>query len=240
MGWKPETGFIASRWEGYTEASFLYLLALGSPTRPLAPDTWEKWKTPSATVEGYPVFGGPHPLFWAQMTPGYFDLRGLRDRQNRDWWTNFRNDHLANHAYCARNAGTFKTYSDALFGITACDQPPPVGYGAQDPADGKNDGTVAPTAALAAFPFAPDLARAALRALWNEHRARIWGRYGFANAFNVDKNWYDPDVIGIDLGMMLLAIENHRTGLLWRLMRSHPATKKALAAAGLRRSVKTN
>jgi hypothetical protein len=146
-----------------------------------------------------------------------------------------RNTHLANHAYCARSAGRFTTYSDTIWGITACDKPPPVGYGAQAPVDGRNDGTVAPTAALASFFITPELARASLRALWEQYRDRLWGLYGFSNAFNVDKDWYDQDVLGIDLGMMLLGIENHRTGLTWRLMRSHPAVKKGLAAAGMRR-----
>src|SRR5207253_6942909 len=181
---------------------------------------------------GYPVFGGPAPLFWAQMAPGYYDLRGLRDRQGNDWWRNYRNAHLANHAYCARNPEKRKTYSGLIWGITACDQPD--GYGADLPAAGKSRGTVAPTAAIGGIFIVPDLATASLRALWERHRDRLWGRYGFADAFNLDANWYDPDVIGIDLGMMLLAIENHRTGLIWRLMASHPAVKKGLAAAGMR------
>ena len=236
MGWKPETGWLDARWDTYNEASFLYLLAMGAPpAHALGRESWDRWKVETARVEGFPVFGGATPLFFAQMAPGYFDLRGVRDRQNRDWWTNFQNTHRANHAYCARNPQRSRTYSSTIWGITACDQPPPVGYGAQEPADGRNDGTVAPTAMLSGFPFVPDLARASLRALWEQYRDRIWGRYGFANAFNVDKDWYDPDVIGIDLGMMLLAIENHRTGLIWRLMRAHPAVEKGMKAAGMRR-----
>lgn len=234
-GWKPEDGWLPNRWARYDEASFLYLLAMGSPTHAVGPDAWDQWEVKQATVEGFPVFGGPTPAFMAQMTPAYFDLRGRRDRQNRDWWTNFANAHRANHAYCARNPEKRRTYSNTVWGITACDQPPPVGYGAQEPRDGANDGTVAPTAAIAGITFVPALARAALRAFWDQHRARIWGRYGFSNAFNMDKNWYDPDVIGIDLGMMLLALENHRSGLVWRLMASHPGVKRGLEAAGMRR-----
>ncbi|MBV9850753.1 MAG: hypothetical protein JO250_13855 [Armatimonadetes bacterium] len=236
MGWKPETGWLGTRWAGYSEASFLYLLALGSPTHPIAPRCWATWDTPLTRVEGHPVFGGPTPLFMAQMASGYFDLGGMRDGQGRDWWANFRNAHLANHAYCARNPQHRKTYSGAIWGITACDQPPPVGYGAQVPADGRNDGTVAPTAAVGAIVFAPELARASLHALYPEYRGRIWGRYGFSNAFNADKNWYDRDVIGIDLGMMLLALENARSGLVWRLMRRVPGVKRGLAAAGFHRA----
>ena len=64
-----------------------------------------------------------------------------------------------------------------------------------------------------------------------------WGRYGFANAINPSRNWNDTDVIGIDLGMMLLAVENHRTGLIWRLMASHPAIQKGMSAAGFHKVV---
>lgn len=231
MGWKPEEGFLKSRWSGYTEATYLFLLALGAP-RGLPRALWDRWEFPETTLEGLRVFGGPSPIFWAQMTPGYFDLRRRRDRQGRDWWKNFENAHRANAAYCARNAERFQTYRDGVWGITACDQPPPVGYGAQSPRDGDNDGTAAPTAALAGVLFVPALAERALRTLHGRHRGRLWGRYGFANAFNVDKDWYDPDVLGIDLGMMLLAIENRRSGLIWRLTARHPILQKGITAAG--------
>ena len=83
---------------------------------------------------------------------------------------------------------------------------------------------------------APELAKPSLRALWDRERGRLCGRYGFGNAFNLDEDWYDPDVLGIDLGMMLLAVENRRTGLIWRLMSSSPVVKMGLAAAGFRRA----
>jgi hypothetical protein len=234
MGWKPEDGFLKSRWDHYDESAYIYLLAMGAPKHNLPADVWSSWKVGETTLEGFPILGVPGPLFWVQMTPAYYDLRGLRDRQGRDWWKNFENTHRANHAYCARNAGKFKTYAETIWGITACDQPPPVGYGAQDPVDGKNDGTVAPTAALASIVFVPDIARRTLVDLYARYREKIWGSYGFANAFNVDKSWYDGDVLGIDLGMMLLAMENHRSGLIWKLMKGQPAIQKGLKAAGFR------
>lgn len=235
MGWKPGSGFLSSRWQGYSEAFFLYCLALGSRTHPLAPSAWDGWRISSETLEGCtPVFGGAQPLFMAQMAAGYIDVRGLHDRQGRDWWAAWRNAHLADHAYCARNPERRKTYAEGFWGVSANDQPPPVGYGANRPADGQNDGTVAPTAMLAAVMFSPDLANSALHTLWRKHGPQLWGRYGFANAFNVDKNWHDKDVIGIDLGMMMLAVENARTGLVWRLLRADPIIKKGLAAAGFR------
>jgi hypothetical protein len=246
MGWKPESGFLAHRWYEYSEASYIYLLALGSPTFALPPEAWDSWGVEPAKepLEGLPVLGGPGPLFMAQMTPGYFDLRGMRDRAGHDWWTNFVNAHRANYRYCARRSDLYPKHSGPLWGITACDQPPRKpgegnGYGAQEPVDGRNDGTIAPTAALAGMLFLPEEARTFLRDLQTHYRSRLWGRYGFSNAFNPRRDWYDIDVIGIDLGMMLLCLENQRSGLLWHLMKTHPMTKKALAAAGFTKAKKS-
>jgi hypothetical protein len=239
MGWKPESGFLEGRWARYDEASYLYLLAMGAPRYPLPPSVWDRWEVGETTLEGFKILGRPGPLFFVQMTPAYFDLRGQKDRLGRDWWLNFENTHRANHRYCARNAAKFKTYSETIWGITACDQPPDKpgegnGYGADEPVDGNNRGTVAPTAALAGILFVPEISKRTIVTLYTQYKDRIWGRYGFANAFNVDQNWYDTDVLGIDLGMMLLAIENSRSGLIWKLMRSHPAMQKGMRAAGFR------
>ena len=232
MGWKPETGWIDSRWQGYSEASYLYWLALGSGSQSLPPKAWDAWQVKPAVLEGYAVFGGADPLFMAQMAPGYYDVRGRRDRQGRDWWAAWNNAHLADRAYCARNPDGRKTYAEGFWGITACDQPQPRGYGANWPAAGHDDGTVAPTAMLAGVIFTPAQSEAALADLWQKHRAQLWGRYGFSNAFNVDKDWYDTDVIGIDLGMMLLAVENAHTGLIWHLLKPDPVIAHGLQAAG--------
>lgn len=233
MGWKPGSGFLSARWQGYSEAFFLYCLALGSRTHPLTPNVWDNWHISQETREGRtPVFGGAQPLFMAQMASGYVNVQNFRDRLGRDWWTAWRNAHLADRAYCARNPEHRKTYAEGFWGINADDLPPPVGYGANRPVNGANDGTVAPTAMLAGIMFIPEAADTALRNLWQKHGPQLWGRYGFSNAFNVDKSWYDGDVIGIDLGMMLLAVENAHTGLIWRLTRTDPVIQKGLAAAG--------
>ena len=232
MGWKPESGWLPARWSGYSEATFLYLLAMGARQHPLPPSAWDGWQIQPTTLEGYPVFGGAQPLFMAQMTAGFVDLRGRQDRPRRDWWTAWGNAVRADHAYCARNPEVRRTYAEGFWGLNADDLPPPAGYGVNRPTDGQNDGTVSPTAMLASVLYAPDLAQAALSNLWNRHRQQLWGRYGFSNAFNVDRDWYDQDVIGIDLGMMLLAVEDARTGLVWHLMDTDPVLQKGLAAAG--------
>lgn len=237
MGWRPESGFLDSRWHRYDEASYLYLLAMGAPKYALPSDSWERWEVGETTLEGFPVYAPLGPLFWAQMTPAYYDLRGKKDRKGRDWWKNFENSHRGNHAYCANHPDLYPRHQEPIWGITACDQPPAKpgegkGYGAQDPVDGKNDGTIAPTAALAGVLFIPEIASRTMTDLFRNYRPQLWGQYGFSNACNPKKNWYDEDVIGIDLGMMLLAIENQRSGLIWKLMAAHPVGQKGLRAAG--------
>ncbi len=230
MGWQPETGWINSRWRGYSEASCLYWLAMGSRSHPVSPDTWDAWDVVLTKLEGYPVFGGPEPLFMAQMAPAFINVDSLRDRQGRDWWNAWRNAHLADHAFCRRNPDSSKTFAEGFWGISANDQPD--GYGADYPAAGRSRGTVSPTAMLTSVIFTPNLAHSALQNIWRKHGSRIWGRYGFSNAFNVEKNWYDKDVIGIDLGMMLLADENAHSGLIWRLMNTDAVIRRGLSAAG--------
>ncbi|HEX5324733.1 MAG TPA: glucoamylase family protein, partial [Capsulimonadaceae bacterium] len=158
----------------------------------------------------------------------------LRDRNGYDFWVNFTNANLANHAFCIRNPDHFKTYSGSIWAVNASDAPD--GYGAEDDRKGGDNGTVSPTGAIASMCFAPELGRQSLRALYSQYRDKAWGRYGFSNAFNVDKNWYDKDVIGIDLGMMLIATENHRSGLIWRLVMRLPFAQKGMAAAGFHRT----
>jgi hypothetical protein len=233
MGWNPEKGFLSARWQGYNESAFLYLLALGTPAPHNLPrSSWNGWQFKTVRVEGYDLFGGPSPIFMAQMTPGFFDLRGLRDRQGRDWWSAWRNAHLADQAYCGRSAAN-KTYAAGFWAINASDQPG--GYGADSPVDGGNTGTVSPTGMLAGAVFTPERSAKSLADLWTL-RDRIWGRYGFCNAFNLEKNWYDTDVIGIDLGMMLLMTENARSGFIWRLAGHSSYARRGLAAAGFHRA----
>ena len=232
MGWHPESGWIPARWQGYTEAFYLYILAMGTPGDGLTPRDWDGLTTERTTLEGFPVFGGAEPLFMAQMAPGYLNVRGLQDRKGLNWWAAWHNAHLADHTYCARNPDSRKTYAEGFWGVSANDQPD--GYGADQPETGHNRGTVSPTAMLSSVIFTPDLARTALDNLWQKHGPQLWGRYGFSNAFNVDQNWYDTDVIGIDLGMMLLTMENARSGLIWRLTNSDLVFTKGLKAAGFR------
>ena len=123
-----------------------------------------------------------------------------------------------------------QTYAQGFWGLNASDGPD--GYAAYGAMDGSENGTVSPTGAISAITFVPTLALSIARSLYEKFEQRLWGKYGFSNALNIDRDWYDRDVIGIDLGMALLAIENHRTGLVWTLMHNFYSTAPALRAAG--------
>jgi hypothetical protein len=216
MGFKPESGFLPVRWTGYSEALYLYLLGL-SGSLPQA--AWDAWS--------FPLTAAPTPLFWVQMASGYFDLSQKKDSHGRDWAKNALAQYRLHLAFCKEHPNL---YPDGLFGINACDQPPPLGYGAQEPREGRHDGTICPTAILAALPVVPKEAKVALASL--EKRSEP-GPYGWPNAVNFSKNWTDTDVLGIDLGMALLALENRRSGLVWRLLRKNAAIVRGLKRAGL-------
>lgn len=234
MGWKPESGWLPNDWSGWNESPFLYILAMGSPNHSISADAWSKLSFRAAKVEGYAVIGGPTPLFMAQMGAGLIDFRNMRDSHGVDLWVNSVNAHRANHAYCVHNTTKFKTYAAGLWGVSANDLPPPAGYGAQSDTDGNNDGTVSPSAAITSILFTPDIGQSTLQLLATQHKTQIWGKYGFSDALNVDKNWYDRDVIGIDLGMMLVALEDYRTGLIWHLCRQSTVLGTGLRKAGFR------
>jgi hypothetical protein len=168
-----------------------------------------------------------------QMAHAYYDFKDLRDPLGWDYWVSSANATRINRQFCIDNASKRKTYGPQTWGLNASDGPDGyIAYGVPAP----EDGTVSPSGALASILFTPDLSKAAAREMYSRFGDRIWGRYGFADSFNVDRGWYDPDVIGIDLGMVLLAIEDYRTGRIWKLLRSHPATVRALEAAGLRKT----
>lgn len=232
-GWTPEKGFIENDWDSYCELMLIYLLGLGAKRDPLPPASWLAWTRPEVTTAGMTTLAGG-PLFMHQMAHAYYDFRGLRDPLGFDYWVSSANATRINRQFCIDNASKRKTYGPQIWGLNASDGPDGYkAYGVPAP----EDGTVSPTGVLASLLFTPALSKSAAREMYARFGSRIWGPYGFADSFNVDRDWYDPDVIGIDLGMALLAIEDHRTGLIWKLMRSHPAAARALKAAGFHKTV---
>jgi hypothetical protein len=222
MGWKPESGFLTSRWDHFDESLYLQILALGSP-KGVSQATWDGLDIAKMTH-----FGAPGPIFWSQMAYGWLDLRDKKDRQGRDWWKNAKYWHQFHVEYCQKHP---EKYPSGLFGINASDNPS--GYGASNPVEGQDDGTITPTGVAASVLFLPEIATKTLLVLKSEYGAKIWGRYGFSNAINTSKDWYDKDVIGIDLGMALLAIENVKSGLVWKATTQHAVIRKGLQKAGI-------
>ncbi len=227
-GWTPEKGFLTNNWDHYCELMFLYLLGLGSRRDPLPAESWTAWERNVVSYGGRTTLAGG-PIFMHQMAHGYYNFRDRRDNLGWDYWVSSVEATLMNRQYCLDRAGTRKTYGPNVWGLNASDGPD--GYRAYGVLE-EEDGTVSPTGAIASVIFTPKLSTAVAQTLYTRFWEKLWGQYGFANAFNLDRDWVDPDVIGIDLGMALIAIEDHRTGLIWRLLASHPSTPRALQCAG--------
>ncbi len=227
-GWKPETGFLPNDWDSFCELVVLYMLGLGSRTDPLPAESWSAWRRGKYEYAGITTIAAG-PLFWHQMSQGYYDLRRRKDSLGYDYHQAAVSATRIHRQFCLDNPTKRKGYGAHGWGINACDGPDGyVAYGVPSP----EDGTLAPTAVLAAVAVDPKGAMETALHIRRTFGSRVWGRYGFVNAYNVDRNWFDKDVIGIDLGMALLAIENYRSGLIWNLMESHPSTQRAMRKAG--------
>ena len=233
MGWMPEHGFLPNRWDFYSELMVLYLLALGSPTHPIPSGSWQAWKRLEGEYGGHRCIEGG-PLFMHQYTHAFVDFKGRKDRLGYDYFENSVQCTLANRQFTMDQMARFKTYDEHVWGLTASDTPAGGydAYGAPPSAWARHDGTVNPSAPAGSIIFTPELSIAALRTIYNRYGHRLWGRYGFGSAFNVDRQWWSREVVGIDTGITLLMIENYRSGLIQDVFMSHPAVRKALDVAG--------
>lgn len=266
MGWHPETGFIRSDWDIYNEGMLLYLLALGSPTHPLPAETWAAWTRrfePSWTDR----HGDPHlhfpPLFGHQYSHVWVNFRGIKDSyiaaKGIDYFENSRRATYAQRGYAAQNTNGWAGYSQDVWGLTACDGPGDFkltldgrereffSYSARGPGD-RDDGTIAPTAALGSIAFAPEIVVPAAKAMHARYGRAIYGQYGFFDSFNPTLTatsadlkhgkvvpgvgWVDSDYLGIDQGPIVCMIENWRTGLVWKTMQKNPHLRRGLERAG--------
>lgn len=230
-GWKPETGFLNSRWNNYSEHLFLNLLAMGSPTHPIPAACWEAWERNVGEYKGFKTFA-TGPLFTHQYSQAFVDFRGRRDTRGFDYFESAVQATLANRQFCLDQSARFKTYGSNVWGLSACDRPGG-GYEAYGAPPGVpvHDGTIAPWATAAAVAFAPEAALDAINFMHAQFCQRLWGRYGFSNAFNLDRDWFAADVIGIDLGAAALLIENHLTGKPWQWFTRIPEIQTALKQA---------
>ncbi|MHB2017348.1 MAG: glucoamylase family protein [Candidatus Xenobia bacterium] len=228
--------FIPSRWDHYDESSILDILAIGSRTHPIPPSTWQEVKRQMGDYKGHQALISP-PLFTHQYSQLYLDLRGLTDGKF-DYFDSSREATLINRQYCIDREKEFKTFGPDSWGLTASDGPDGYrAYGAP-PGTPDTDGTVAPTGPIGSYEFTPRKSYAALQHMVDDGNGRLWGRYGLTDAYNDDRHWMSPDVLGIDQGAETLSIENARTGLIWKLFMANPGVQRGLALAGFHPSGK--
>jgi hypothetical protein len=255
-GWRPETGFIPHRWEGYDEGLLLNVLGLGSTAHPLPAESFPaycatyQWKK----IDGRELlYSGP--LFTHQLSHLWIDFRGIRDQFMRDhdsdYFENTRQATFVQQEYASRNPLGFVGYGEYCWGFTACDGPGWVkrkvdgverqffDYIARGAPFGPDDGTVAPWVVVASLPFAPEIVIPTVR-----HFAHLdlgmTRPYGFKPSFNQTFTapdsatgwWVTPYHFGIDQGPVALMIENYRSGLIWNLMRRCPPIVTGLRRAG--------
>jgi hypothetical protein len=240
--WSPNHNFaINLALRGFNETHIVYLLAVASPVEAynIPPQLYHTgWAggnyTTSASYYGYPLGVGGFrggPLFFS-----HYSYLGFDPRNRRDAYANYfvRNTYhtLINRAHCIANPYNRVGYSADNWGLTASDDPF-VGYLAHEPGNAQLDnGTIAPTAALSSMPYTPAFSMQALKYFYREQGARLWGPYGFYDAFNLGANWFANSYLAIDQGPIICMIENHRTGLLWDLFMQNPEIAPALEAVG--------
>lgn len=255
-GWTPEKGFLRYRWRGYSEALLLYLLALGSPTHPIPKHCYPAW---TATYQWKKLYGLEFlyagPLFIHQLSHLWVDFRGIRDRvmcdKKLDYFENSRRAAYAHQRYAMRNPQGFAGYGEFCWGITACEGPGPAeleidgkrrtffDYRARSIPYGPDDGTLAPWAAIASLPFAPEIVIPTIRHM-HEMGVGQASPYGFEATFNPTFpsdsgkpcGWVSPRNFGLNDGPIVLMIENYLSGFVWKLMRRCPGLVRGLKRAG--------
>ena len=258
-GYKPRSGFLKYRWEGYDEALLLYVLGLGSPTYPLPDESYAAWSSTYAWKKIYDyefVYAGP--LFVHQLSHIWIDFRGIQDAYMRekglDYFENSRRATYVQRAYAIHNPLEFAFYDKECWGITASDGPGPAtlkvdgverqffDYLARGVPHGPDDGTLAPWAVVASLPFAPEIVLPAIRYFTDRVKLTQSDAYGFKASFNPTYpvksdnpyGWVSPWNYGLNQGPIAFMIENQRSGLVWRLMRQCPYIVEGLRRAGFR------
>ena len=255
-GWKPESGFLPHRYQGYDEGLLLYILGLGSPTHPLPPESYAGY---CATYQWKKIYGREllysGPLFTHQLSHLWVDFRGIRDafmrERGSDYFENSRQATFVQQEYAIRNPLGFEGYGEYCWGFTACDGPGWTtrtvngverqfyDYIARGAPFGPDDGTVAPWVVVASLPFAPEIVIPSLRHFAGLNLG-MTTPYGFKPSFNesfaVEDSptgwWVTPHHFGIDQGPVVLMIENYRSGLIWDIMRRNSYVVEGLRRAG--------
>ncbi|MDB5193485.1 MAG: beta-glucosidase [Segetibacter sp.] len=241
--WSPnyswEMNFPVS---GYNECLIMYVLAASSPTHGVPAEVYhEGWAkngkiNETTTKYGYPLnlahngadeYGGP--LFWAHYSYLGLDPRGLKDRY-ADYWQHNKNHTLINYSWCVENPKKFKGYGKDSWGLTASYSVK--GYAGHAPGMDRDLGVISPTAALSSMPYSPEQSMQAMKHWYKDLGDKVYGVYGFYDAFSETENWFPKRYLAIDQGPIVVMMENHRTGLLWNLFMSCPEVQQGLKKLG--------
>ena len=247
--WSPTYGWQMNfPVHGYNECLIMYVLAAASPTHSVPAEVYhEGWaelgkindvNKPDGIAAGYPYKlqmkhqgdawnGGP--LFWAHYSYLGLDPHGLKDKY-ADYWKENTTQALINYQWCVDNPKKFKGYGANNWGLTSSYSVD--GYAGHAPTMDRDLGVISPTAALSSFPYTPQQSMAAMKHWYNDMKPKLWGPYGFYDAFSEQQNWCLPRYLAIDQGPIVVMMENYRTGLLWKLFMSCPEVKAGLTKLG--------
>jgi hypothetical protein len=240
-GVRPGSGFLDSRWTTYSEASALYLLAIGSTRHPIPVESWYAWLRPEVQFDQWTFVSGG-PLFTHQFSHAWVDFRHQMDGDPSyiNW---FQNSILATYAhrdFCLSLQSRYRDYGPNMWGITVSDSPSGYVVWGGPPSAGPINGTVVPCAAAGSLMFAPQICLPVLREMFSLYGEKVYGRYGFTDAFNPNwkdqKLWVNQDVVGIDVGISLLSIENCLTGNIWRWFMRNQYVRGAMERVGFQLS----
>ena len=238
MAYRPEKGF-EGHWDFYAEQLILYVLAAGSPTHPTDDRLYYGFTRHLATYgEGEPFihswFGS---LFTYQFSHAWLDFRNTTDREGVNWFENSVRAARAHYDFAVRMDEKYTTLGPSAWGLSACDGPngynglygaPPSGY---DNRAHSVDDTVPPYAAIASILFLPDESAQAMLNYYSIEPLK--GQYGFQDAYNLTKNWYAADVIGIDKGISLLMLANYQNDLVYAITMKNEHLRNGLERIGI-------
>ena len=235
QAWYPGIGFAPARYDTYCELMMLYLLAIGSPTYPIAPSYWDNFARPLLTYAGYTyISGNSDPLSTHQYSHAWFDFREKSDAYG-NYFNNSISATQAHESFClAYPSVDAAWYNENYWGITSSDYVGGYTAWGGPPAQGPIDGTVVPCAAAGSLVFLPNECLSMLEDLKLNWGSQAWGRYGFVDAFHPASNWYCTEVLGIDQGISVLMAENLRTGFVWNTFMNNPECAQAMQLAGFR------
>ena len=241
--WSPKYGWeMNAPVRGYNECLILYILAASSPKFPVQADAYNEGWARSGGINinsgayGYVLtlrhngaekYGGP--LFWAHYSYLGLDPRHLKDKY-ADYWQQNKNQTLINWKWCCENPKHYAGYGKNCWGLTASYSVN--GYSAHAPGEDTDLGVISPTAAVSSIVYSPKQSMRAIRHFYYDLGSKIWGKYGFYDAFSEQDNWYPQRYLAIDQGPMAVMIENYRSGLIWDLFMSCPEIKTGLVKLG--------